>query len=230
MSFMVEGIHVSVVCDDSSEISLLSVSFLNSYALARSREGVFRALVTLIEGDVWFSTEFPFALRDVLPVTVILGCDCHPEVRLPSYLVVAQDMVCQEIVHELPTVLLDQDDSVTMTKEIAAAHALDMSVGHVSGSLGGGGQACTAIARGFSEVSSLVDYMLGIVSSSCAKKLTKPLLRHVLDIINVQAVLVNARCDTMYDANDSLGVMRRKLKNYISCLEKGEQRKDDDVN
>ncbi|KAG0707648.1 hypothetical protein DFH29DRAFT_871302 [Suillus ampliporus] len=228
MSFMVEGIHVSVVRDDSSEISLLSVSFLNSYALARSREGVFRALVTLVEGDVRFSTEFPFALRDVLPVTVVLGHDCHPEVRLPSWhngMVdgeysgnkAAQDMVCQEIVHELPTVLLDQDGSVTMAKEITAAYALDMSVGHVSGSSGGGGQACTAIARGFSEVSSLVDYMLGIVLSLCAKKLTKPLLRHVLDIINVQAVSVNARRDTM-------------LKNYISRLENGKQCEDDDVN
>ena len=40
--------------------------------------------------------------------------------------------------------------------------------------------------RGFLEVSSLMDYMLGIVSSSRAKKLTKPLLKNILDNLNVE--------------------------------------------
>ncbi|KAG1772476.1 hypothetical protein EV702DRAFT_1134065 [Suillus placidus] len=220
MSFMLEGVNVSelatVARDDSSEISLLSVSFLNSYALARSREGMFRALVTLLEGDVRFSTDFPFTLRDILPAMVVLGRDwyafchdilhSHPEVWLLSCewtlmenlgrdrvvddgslvnkaaqagcFVIAQDMVRQEIVHELLIVLSDKDGSVTTVNEIAAAHTLDMSVGHASvrdqfvrhlftgfcvvkGSSGGGGRACAAIARGFPEVSSLMDYMLG---------------------------------------------------------------------
>jgi hypothetical protein len=51
------------------------MSFLNSDALARSREGVFRALATWLEGDVQFSTDFPFALRDTLPAMVVLGHD-----------------------------------------------------------------------------------------------------------------------------------------------------------
>ncbi|KAG1755896.1 hypothetical protein EDB19DRAFT_1957237 [Suillus lakei] len=84
-----------------------------------------------------------------------------------------------------------------MTKEIAAAHALDISVSHVKGYLGNGGRACAAIARGFSDVSSLMDYMLGIMSSPRAKKLTKPLLRNIFDILGVHAVSAHARRSAM---------------------------------
>lgn len=85
--------------------------------------------------------------------------------------IVAQNMVGQQIIHQLPVVLLDENDSETTIKEIAAAHALDTSVGNTlvrdqfvrhlltgscvsTGSLRGEGRACLAIARDFSEVSS----------------------------------------------------------------------------
>jgi hypothetical protein len=42
---------------------------LNSYALACSHEGVFWLLVTLLGGDIWFSTDFSFVLHDTLPAT-----------------------------------------------------------------------------------------------------------------------------------------------------------------
>src|SRR6267154_6196756 len=70
------------------------------------------------------------------------------------------------MVHELLIVLLDEDGLVTTVNEIAAAHALDMSVGHASvrdqfvrhlftdscvikESSGGGGRVCPAIHRRF---------------------------------------------------------------------------------
>ena len=75
-------------------------------------------------------------------------------------------MVRQEIIHELLIVLLDEDGSVTTANEIAAAHALDVSVGHalvrdqfvrhlftgscvIKGSSGGGGRACAAMSEVF---------------------------------------------------------------------------------
>jgi hypothetical protein len=48
MSFMLDGRNVSVVRDDSSSHSLVAMSFVS---LDRSRDGVFRALVTLLKGD-----------------------------------------------------------------------------------------------------------------------------------------------------------------------------------
>jgi hypothetical protein len=90
MSFMLDGRNVSVVRDDSSSHSLVAMSFVS---LDRSRDGVFRALVTLLKDDVRLSTEFPFTFSDTLPATVVLGRDwfafcrdilhSHPEVRLP---------------------------------------------------------------------------------------------------------------------------------------------------
>jgi len=90
MSFMLDGRNVSVVRDDSSSHSLVAMSFVS---LDRSRDGVFRALVTLLKDDVRLSTEFPFTVSDTLPATVVLGRDwfafcrdilhSHPEVRLP---------------------------------------------------------------------------------------------------------------------------------------------------
>ncbi|KIK41981.1 hypothetical protein CY34DRAFT_172497 [Suillus luteus UH-Slu-Lm8-n1] len=81
---------------------------------------------------------------------------------------------------------LSADVVVAQDMEIGAPHALDTSVGNAlvrdqfvrhlftgscvsAGSSGGEGSAYLAIARGFSEVSSLMKYMLGILSSSCAK-------------------------------------------------------------
>ncbi|KAG1748254.1 uncharacterized protein EDB91DRAFT_1334529 [Suillus paluster] len=228
------------------------------------REGMFRALVILLEGDVRFSTDFLFVLRDTLPATVVLGCDwyafcrdilhTHPEVWLPSSaqagclsadIVIAQDMVRQQIVHELMIILLDKEDSEMTVNEIAMDHALDISVGHVLGSLGTGGHACAVIAQGFTQVSSLMEYMLGIVASSHVKKLTKPLLRNILEILKVPGVSVHARRDAMvpaltqhcrgfeglsqYDGDDGLASLRRKLKSYVSRLEKGKQCEDNDV-
>jgi hypothetical protein len=90
MSFMLDGRNVSVVRDDSSSHSLVVMSFVS---VNRSRDGVFRALVTWLKGDVRLSTEFLFTVRDTLPATVVLGRDwfafcrdilhSHPEVRLP---------------------------------------------------------------------------------------------------------------------------------------------------
>jgi hypothetical protein len=78
---------------------------------------------------------------------------------LSADLVVAQDMVSQQIIHQFAIVLLDENASVTAIKEIPAAHALDISVGNAlvrdqfvchlftgscvsTGSLGGEGRAC----------------------------------------------------------------------------------------
>ncbi|KAG2107353.1 hypothetical protein BD769DRAFT_1675630 [Suillus cothurnatus] len=72
MSFMLDGRNVSVVRDHSSSHSLVAMSFVS---LDRSRDGVFRALVTLLKGDVRLSTQFLFTVRDTLPTTVVLGRD-----------------------------------------------------------------------------------------------------------------------------------------------------------
>jgi hypothetical protein len=90
ISFMLDGRNVSVVRDHSSSHSLVAMLFVS---LDRSRDGVFRALVTLLKGDVRLSTQFLLTVRDTLPATVVLGRDwfafchdilhSHPEVRLP---------------------------------------------------------------------------------------------------------------------------------------------------
>ncbi|KAG1754420.1 hypothetical protein EDB19DRAFT_653128 [Suillus lakei] len=150
---------------------------------------------------------------------------------LSADLVVAQDMVRQQIVHELLIVLSDEDGSVTTAKEIAAAHALDMSVGHalvrdqfvhhlltysciiIKGSLGGRGRVCVAIARGFSEVLSLVNYMPDTVSSLRAKKLTKPLVKNILGILDVDVVPGHARRSEMICLRD---LSRERLVDFVS--------------
>ncbi|KAG2099650.1 hypothetical protein BD769DRAFT_1677206 [Suillus cothurnatus] len=78
MSFMLDGRNVSVVRDHSSSHSLVAMLFVS---LDRSRDGVFRALVTLLKGDVRLSTQFLLTVHDTLPATVVLGRDwfafCH---------------------------------------------------------------------------------------------------------------------------------------------------------
>jgi hypothetical protein len=54
---------------------------------------MFQALITLLKGDVWLSTQFLFTVCDTLPAMVVLGHDwftfcrnilhSHPEVCLP---------------------------------------------------------------------------------------------------------------------------------------------------
>ncbi|KAG2738045.1 hypothetical protein P692DRAFT_20759881, partial [Suillus brevipes Sb2] len=62
----------------------------------------------------------------------------------------------------------------------------------ITASSGGGGRVCTAIAKGFCEASILVDYLLGILSSPGCKRLTLPLIRIVLRILNVDGVSSHA--------------------------------------
>jgi len=137
---------------------------------------------------------------------------------LSSDLVVAQDIVRRLVVDDLLVVLMLTDNmSMTMVKNIAADHALDVNIGcelvkeqfvsHlftgscvINGSLGTGGCACTAIAKGFPDVPSLLDYMIGIVSSPSAKKLTRSLLLKVLSILNIDTPLRQRRRDQLVTA------------------------------
>ncbi|KAG2131549.1 hypothetical protein BD769DRAFT_1666584 [Suillus cothurnatus] len=78
MSYMLDGRDVSVVRDHSSSQSQVAMLFVS---LDRSQDRVFRALVTLLKGDVRLFTQFLFTVRDTLPPTVVFGRDwfafCH---------------------------------------------------------------------------------------------------------------------------------------------------------
>lgn len=56
--------------------SLCPFEFRCARSFSRGRvSGTRWALVTFLEGDLRFSTNFPFVLRDSLPATVVLGLD-----------------------------------------------------------------------------------------------------------------------------------------------------------
>jgi hypothetical protein len=78
MSYMLDGRNVSVVWDHSSSQSQVAMWFVS---LDHSQDRVFRALVTLLKGDVRLFTQFLLTVRDTLPPTVVFGRDwfafCH---------------------------------------------------------------------------------------------------------------------------------------------------------